>query len=59
MAACLARGLTKRANADALVISEGTAEVHVKHILNKLNLSSRTQVALWAAGQGLLAPEST
>jgi DNA-binding NarL/FixJ family response regulator len=31
------------------VISEGTAEVHVKHILSKLGFKSRHQVAVWAA----------
>jgi DNA-binding NarL/FixJ family response regulator len=38
--ALVARGLSNRDIAEALVISEGTAEVHVKHILSK-SASSR------------------
>jgi DNA-binding NarL/FixJ family response regulator len=36
-----------------LVISERTARTHVSNILRKLNLSSRTQAALWAVREGL------
>jgi DNA-binding CsgD family transcriptional regulator len=43
----VARGLTNRQIADALVITEKTAEAHVSHILDKLGLSSRAQVAAW------------
>ena len=38
--------------ADELVITEATAAVHVKHILHKLGLGSRVQVAAWAARHG-------
>ena len=55
VAVLVARGLTNRQIADALVIAEGTAGVHVDHILNKLGFRSRAQVAAWAAEQGLLA----
>jgi non-specific serine/threonine protein kinase len=48
-----ARGLTNRQIADALVITEKTAEAHVGHILGKLELSSRAQVAAWAVRHGL------
>ncbi len=41
----LARGQTNRQIADGLVISEQTAETHVKRILGKLQLRSRHQVA--------------
>ena len=54
--ALLAGGLSNRAIAEALVITEGTAEVHVKHILTKLGLKSRVQVALWAAQRGVVPP---
>jgi DNA-binding CsgD family transcriptional regulator len=47
--ALVARGLSNRDIAEQLVISEGTAEVHVKHILSKLGFKSRHQVAVWAA----------
>jgi DNA-binding NarL/FixJ family response regulator len=35
------------------VLSERTADVHVSNILNKLQLSSRAQVAAWVVSQGL------
>ena len=59
VAALIARGLTNRDIAAALVIAERTADTHVQHILNKLGFRARAQVAAWAAGQGLapLAPD--
>jgi DNA-binding CsgD family transcriptional regulator len=56
VAVLLARGLTNRQIAQELVIAEGTAGVHVDHILNKLGFRSRAQVGAWAAEHGLLAP---
>jgi DNA-binding CsgD family transcriptional regulator len=47
----IANGLSNHAIAEQLVITEGTVEVHVKHILGKLGLRSRTQVATWFATQ--------
>ncbi len=47
VAALLARGLKNREIAERLVIAEGTAALHVKRILAKLDLSSRAQVAAW------------
>jgi DNA-binding CsgD family transcriptional regulator len=47
IARLVAVGRSNREIADALVITEGTVEVHVKHILSKLGLQSRTQVAPW------------
>ncbi len=47
----LARGLSNRAIAEQLVITEKTAEAHVSAVLRKLNLTSRAQVAAWVAGQ--------
>ena len=41
-------GRTNREIAEALVIAEGTAVRHVANILNKLNLHSRAQVAVWS-----------
>jgi DNA-binding CsgD family transcriptional regulator len=37
------------------VISEATAAKHIEHILDKLGLSSRAQVAAWMAQRGLPA----
>ncbi len=51
----LARGATNRQIADALVIAERTAEMHVSHVLAKLELTGRAQVAAWAADQRLAA----
>lgn len=49
----IARGLSTREIAKTLFIGERTVETHVVHILNKLGLTSRTQIAAWAATQGL------
>ena len=56
MVPLVARGLTNRQIAAALVISERTAMKHVEHILDKLGFSSRVQVAAWAVERGLLPP---
>jgi non-specific serine/threonine protein kinase len=50
IAALVADGLSNRDIAVKLV-SEGTVEVHVKHILGKLGFRSRAQVAGWVARQ--------
>ena len=49
VATLLAQGKSNREIAATLVITESTVEVHVKHILSKLDLKSRSQVAAWAA----------
>jgi DNA-binding CsgD family transcriptional regulator len=49
IAGLIARGLTSRQIAAALHISERTTENHVQHILTKLGLHTRTQVAAWHA----------
>jgi DNA-binding NarL/FixJ family response regulator len=51
IAALVGRGLTNRQIAAALHISERTAENHVQHILTKLGLSTRTQIATWSLAQ--------
>jgi predicted ATPase/DNA-binding CsgD family transcriptional regulator len=55
VAILLARGRSTRQIAAEMVISVATVRVHVDHILGKLDLHSRTQVALWATQQGLLS----
>ncbi|GAF49422.1 protein kinase domain-containing protein [Rhodococcus wratislaviensis] len=47
----VARGLTNKAIAARLVISQRTAQGHVEHILAKLGFSSRTQIAAWVTEQ--------
>jgi DNA-binding NarL/FixJ family response regulator len=49
----VAAGKANKQIAAELVISERTARTHVSNILRKLNLSSRTQAALWAVREGL------
>jgi predicted ATPase/DNA-binding CsgD family transcriptional regulator len=53
VAALVARGLTNRQIAAELVIADGTATNHVKHILARLGLESRVQIAAWAIEHGL------
>jgi len=55
VAALIALGRTNREIAERLVISEWTADTHVRHILTKLDVRSRAQVAVWATEQGLVA----
>jgi len=47
-------GKTNKEIAAELQISERTARTHVSNILGKLDLTSRTQAALWAVRQGLV-----
>jgi len=49
------QGSSNKQIADSLRISERTARTHVSNILVKLDLSSRTQLALWAIRQGLVS----
>ena len=57
VAALVGRGMSTAAIAAELVISTGTAKVHVARILGKLDLHSRAQLAGWAVRNGL-APHS-
>ncbi|MFE3001709.1 protein kinase [Nocardia sp. NPDC059246] len=45
----VAEGLTNKAIANRLVVSQRTAQGHVERILSKLGFTSRTQIAAWAA----------
>jgi non-specific serine/threonine protein kinase len=53
VAALAARGLSNREIAAHLVITEGTARIHVERVLGKLGLRSRAQLAAQAAEFGL------
>ncbi|WP_027929041.1 ATP-binding protein [Amycolatopsis thermoflava] len=53
VAALVAEGLTNREIAQKLVISHRTVEGHVEHILDKLGLTRRAQVAQWQAKAGV------
>ena len=51
--ALIARGDSNKLIARELDIAETTVKVHVQHIFRKLNLTSRVQVAVYAAARGL------
>ncbi len=53
--ALVAQGASNRQIAGTLVVSERTARTHVSAILAKLGMASRTQAALWAVREGLVA----
>jgi DNA-binding NarL/FixJ family response regulator len=50
----LARGLTNKEIAEALVITERTAKFHVSAILGKLGADNRTEAVSLAAQRGLI-----
>jgi non-specific serine/threonine protein kinase len=52
VAMLIARGHSNREIAEQLVIGERTAEAHVTHVLTKLGLRSRAQVAVWVLEHG-------
>jgi two-component system, NarL family, nitrate/nitrite response regulator NarL len=47
----IAQGLSNKGIAKALNISHDTVKLHVRHILAKLNLSSRVEAAVYAVGR--------
>ncbi len=49
----IAEGLSNKMIARRLDISDGTVKVHVKHLLKKLDLRSRVELAVWAVQEGL------
>ncbi len=55
--ALVARGHTNKEIAERLVIAEKTARNHISHILEKLNLSRRSEAAAFAVRQNLVPPE--
>lgn len=58
VAACIAEGLSNEQVAERLVVSVGTAANHVEHILRRLSLRSRTEVAVWAVERGLFRSDA-
>jgi predicted ATPase/DNA-binding NarL/FixJ family response regulator len=56
VAQLVADGLSNPAIASALFVSVATVKTHVSHILAKLGLDSRTQLARWVAGHDLGRP---
>jgi DNA-binding CsgD family transcriptional regulator len=56
IASLAADGLTNRQIARRLSISEQTAEAHLRHILDKLDLMNRTQLAGWVREMAAWSP---
>jgi two-component system nitrate/nitrite response regulator NarL len=52
VAGLIARGMSNKDIASALVLTEGTVANHVRRILVKLGLRSRTQLAVWSVERG-------
>jgi len=53
IAVMVARGMSSRQIASALVLAERTVEGHVENLRNKLGVHSRASVAAWVAANGL------
>ncbi|MBV9358454.1 MAG: tetratricopeptide repeat protein [Chloroflexi bacterium] len=53
VAVLIAHGKTSKEIAEALVITERTADTHAAHIREKLGLRSRAEIAAWMVRQGL------
>jgi DNA-binding NarL/FixJ family response regulator len=51
VALLVAKGHSNRLIGDELVVSERTIDTHVSHILRKLSLISRAQIAAWVVEQ--------
>lgn len=51
---CLVAGYSNKVIANRLSITDTTVKVHLKNILRKINVSNRTQAAIWAVSRGLV-----
>jgi serine/threonine-protein kinase PknK len=56
VAGLIGGGLSNRAIAERLVVSERTVESYVSSVLAKLGFTARTQIAAWAATRGIAPP---
>ena len=52
---CLVNGHSNKTIANQLHIMEGTVKVHLKGILKKIRVRNRTQAAIWAIHNGIMA----
>jgi predicted ATPase/DNA-binding CsgD family transcriptional regulator len=52
VALLVAQGCTNRQIAEKLVVTPGTAALHVEHIRRKLGFHARAQIASWVSAQG-------
>lgn len=53
--ACLVNGQSNKVIAGHLRITEGTVKVHLKGVLKKIRVTNRTQAAIWALQNGVVA----
>lgn len=53
--ACLVNGQSNKVIASHLQITEGTVKVHLKGVLKKIHVANRTQAAIWALQNGVIA----
>lgn len=51
---CLLRGESNKLIANRLRITEATIKIHVKSVMRKINVTNRTQAAIWAHSRGML-----
>lgn len=58
VAALIAQGKSNREISKTLVITVRTVEAHITRILDKLDLKSRAEIAVWAVGKGLTHPST-
>ncbi len=54
----LTDGLSNKEIARELGIVDGTIKIHVRNIQRKLQLKNRTQIAVWAVGNGVMGVEA-
>jgi DNA-binding NarL/FixJ family response regulator len=54
VARLVTRGATNRQIGESLVVSQRTVDTHVTHVLRKLGLTSRAQIAAWVVQHGRL-----
>jgi two-component system, NarL family, nitrate/nitrite response regulator NarL len=52
---CLVNGQSNKVIASHLQITEGTVKVHLKGVLKKIRVTNRTQAAIWALQNGVIA----
>lgn len=53
------KGQTNKAIANTCAVSEATVKVHLKSILRKIQVSNRTQAAIWALSHGFVHEADT
>ena len=51
VAQMIAKGMSNKMIGNRLGIAESTVKVHVKHILGKIGLRTRVEIAVWAVNQ--------